>query len=58
MIVDGLEPQSDDSAFITFCQQVEECLLENRDVAEAQFFRLVQNWNRANDEPGMTAIEM
>lgn len=57
IIVDGLEPQSEDFARITFCQQVEECLLENGDVAEAEFCRLVRNWNRANDEPGMTAIE-
>ena len=57
IIVDGLEPQSEDFARITFSQQVEDKLRQNGAIAEAEFCRVVRNWNRANDEPGMSAMD-
>ena len=57
IIVDGLEPQREDFARITFSQQVEDKLRQNGAIAEAEFCRVVRNWNRANDEPGMSAMD-
>ena len=57
IIVDGLEQQSEDFARITFSEEVEEQLRKNGALPEAEFCRLVRNWNRANDEPGISSTD-
>ena len=57
MFVYGLEPQSEDFVRITFSEAVEDCLVERGHNKEATFCRLVRNWNRANDEAGMSVLQ-
>ena len=57
IIADGFEPQSEDFARITFSEQLEECLQKDGNINEAEFCRLVRNWNSANDEPGISVLQ-
>ena len=57
IIVDGLEQQSEDFARIAFSEEVEEQQRNNSALLEAEFCRVVRNWNRANHEPGISSAD-
>ena len=56
-IMEGLEPQSESYARLTFNIEVGAQLLKMYHSAVAEFCELVRNWERANDEAGLSVSE-
>lgn len=52
-----IEQQNEAFARTKFCEEVEREMRNNGDVGEAQFCRLVREWEEVEDKPGISAHE-
>jgi hypothetical protein len=52
-----VEQQNEAFARTMYCEEVEEEMRNNGDLGEAKFCRLIREWEEAEDQPGISALE-